>query len=86
MKKKIVYTKAPKEIEEALARAIPVDDFLPPPYLLLARDPSVKVTLALGKNSVEFFKKAAKENGVPYQTMIRKVVDLYAKRHMRNGA
>jgi hypothetical protein len=31
MSKKIVYTDAPPEIEEAMAMAVEVDDFLPSP-------------------------------------------------------
>lgn len=41
----------------------------------------MKVALSLGKESVAFFKRVARENKVPYRTMIRKVVDLYARRH-----
>ena len=37
MKRKIVYTDAPFEIEEALERAVTVEDFLPPPSQLVRR-------------------------------------------------
>ncbi|HLP40915.1 MAG TPA: toxin-antitoxin system antitoxin subunit [Fibrobacteria bacterium] len=40
------------------------------------------MTLSLGKESVDCFKRAARENHVPYQTMIRRVVDLYAHHYM----
>ena len=37
------------------------------------------MTLNLNKSSVDFFKVKARENGVPYQSMIRKVLDIYAQ-------
>ncbi|MGZ9050848.1 MAG: BrnT family toxin [Rhodoplanes sp.] len=59
-------------------RVIP--DFLPAPDALVPREDNVKVTLALSRRSVEFFKQAAKKRGVPYQRMIRALVDTYAER------
>jgi hypothetical protein len=52
-------------------------DFLPLPEALAFRDVAVKVTLALSKRSVDFFKRAAKQHGAPYQRMIRRLVDAY---------
>ncbi len=40
--------------------------------------PTVKVTLALSRASVDFFRDQAKQQGVPYQ---RALVDEYARRH-----
>lgn len=57
-----------------------VKDFLPPPDELVAREDTVKVTLALSRRSVDFFKRAAKKRSVPYQRMIRALVDAYAER------
>jgi predicted DNA binding CopG/RHH family protein len=45
--------------------------------MLVLRDETVKVTLSLNKNSLEFFKREAKKNRVPYQRMIRALVDEY---------
>lgn len=59
----------------------PLPDFLPPPDQLLRREDTVKVTLALSRSSVEFFKRHAQGQGVPYQRMIRALIDAYAKRH-----
>jgi hypothetical protein len=56
-------------------------DTLPPPDQLVIPDDGVKVTLTLSRQSVEFFKQAAKKNHVPYQRMIRSLVDEYARRH-----
>lgn len=58
-----------------------VDDFLPPPDKLVLRDEAVKVTLTLSRRSIDFFKREAKRRRVPYQRMIRALVDAYAKRH-----
>ena len=63
-----------------IGRVRVVEDFLPPPDELAARDDTVKVTLALSRRSVEFFKRAAKKRSVPYQRMIRTLVDAYAER------
>ena len=40
--------------------------------------PTVKVTLALSRASVDFFRDQAKQQGVPYQ---RALVVEYARRH-----
>ncbi|HJW40517.1 MAG TPA: hypothetical protein VJ476_04720 [Rhizomicrobium sp.] len=55
-------------------------DFLPPPEQLALRVSNVKVTLELSQRSVDFFKRAAKKQRVPYQRMIRALVDAYAER------
>ena len=58
-------------------------DFLPPPEELVLRESNVKVTLSLSSRSVDFFKRAAKKQRVPYQRMIRALVDAYAEREER---
>lgn len=57
-----------------------VDDFLPSPAELVLREDNVKVTLSLSRGSVEFFKREAGKARVPYQRMIRALVDAYASR------
>jgi hypothetical protein len=57
-----------------------IEDFLPSPGELAAGEDNVKVTLSLSRRSVEFFKREAKRRHVPYQRMIRALVDAYAKR------
>ena len=81
MKKKNGYSEAPTEVAEAINSAKVIDDFLPPPADLLLRNDTVKVTISLTKKSVDFFKKSASKQGVPYQSMIRKVLDLYSQRY-----
>ncbi len=70
MKKRIKYSEEPIEFEV-------VDDFLPPPERLGMKEENVKVTITLSKESVNFFKKAARKRHFPYQKMIRKVLDYY---------
>jgi predicted DNA binding CopG/RHH family protein len=60
-----------------------IDDFLPSPDKLVPREDSVKVTLSLSRRSLEYFKREAKKQRVPYQRMIRSLVDLYAARQER---
>lgn len=60
-------------------RVIP--DFLPPPDQLAFRDEGVKVTIALSKRSVEFFKSHAARNQTQYQRMIRQLLDAYVDAH-----
>ena len=62
-----------------IGRVRVVEDFLPSPDNLVAREDNVKVTLGLSRRSVEFFKSAAKQRRVPYQRMIRALVDAYAE-------
>jgi hypothetical protein len=63
-----------------IGRVKVVEDFLPSPEALVAREDNVKVTLGLSRRSVEYFKRAAKARRVPYQRMIRALVDAYAER------
>jgi predicted DNA binding CopG/RHH family protein len=55
-------------------------DFLPAPADLVPREENVKVTLTLSRRSLDFFKREAKKRHVPYQRMIRALVDTYAER------
>jgi predicted DNA binding CopG/RHH family protein len=54
-----------------------IRDFLPPPEELAFREEGVKVTIALSKKSVEFFKSEAAKHHTQYQRMIRKLIDAY---------
>lgn len=58
-----------------------VRDFLPPPEHLAFREEGVKVTLALSKKSVAFFKSEASKHHTQYQRMIRRLVDAYVERY-----
>ncbi len=75
MKKKITYTNEPIKLGKT------VKDFLPPPGELALRDKTVRVSINLNEESVRFLKEEAKKAGIPYQRLIRKVVDLYVQHH-----
>ena len=75
MKKKIKYT------DEPMGKVKVVSDFLPTPEELVLKDETVKVTIALSKSSVDFFKNEAKKYNTQYQKMIRRLLDEYAARH-----
>lgn len=66
-----------------IGRVRVVEDFLPSPEALVTREENVKVTLSLSRRSVDFFKRTAKQRRVPYQRMIRALVDAYAEKQER---
>jgi uncharacterized protein len=63
-----------------------VEDFLPSPSELVLREDNVKITLSLSRRSVEFFKREAGKAHVPYQRMVRALVDAYAARSEKGSA
>jgi predicted DNA binding CopG/RHH family protein len=71
MSAKIKYT------DEPLGNTKVVQDFLPSPAELAFREEGVKVTLALSKKSLEFFKSEAAKHQTQYQRMIRRLLDAY---------
>jgi predicted DNA binding CopG/RHH family protein len=81
MKRKIIYTEAPKNVSRAIIDGEEIDDFLPPPEKLVRKEPKVKITITLNSGSIDFFKKHAKKNNVKYQTMINEVLDKYVQRY-----
>lgn len=60
-----------------------IRDFLPPPSGLIVEAETAKVTIALKKSSVVFFKRQAKKNHTKYQKMIRELLDQYASHYRR---
>jgi len=75
MKKSISYT------DEPLGDLRVIEDFLPSPGQLAFKEESVKVTIGLSRSSVDFFKQEARKHQTHYQTMIRRLLDLYVSRH-----
>jgi hypothetical protein len=75
MTKKIKYTNEP------FGEVRVVRDFLPPPDQLVFREEPVKVTIALSRRSVEFFKAEAARHNTQYQKMIRRLLDQYAEHY-----
>ena len=74
MKEKIKYT------DEPLGKVRVIPDFLPSPEELALKEQTVKVTIALSKASVDFFKREAKKYNTQYQKMIRRLLDEYTAR------
>ncbi|MEH6611251.1 MAG: hypothetical protein V7696_17905 [Halioglobus sp.] len=75
MSKKIQYT------DEPMGKLRVVEDFLPSPEQLAVTEESVKVTITLSKESVEFFKSEARKHNTQYQRMIRRLLDAYTQAH-----
>ena len=75
MTKKTIYTNEPLGDIEVIR------DFLPPPSELAFREEGIKVTLALSKSSVDFFKLEASKHQTQYQRMIRRLLDSYVEAH-----
>ncbi len=76
-KKTVKYTKG------EIGKVKVVADFLPSPEELVLRENNVKITLSLSRRSVAFFKREAQKRRVPYQRMIRALVDSYADRQTK---
>ena len=76
MSAKIKYTDEP-------VKARVVRDFLPRPEQLAFREEGVKVTIALSKKSVAFFKSEAAKHHTQYQRMIRRLVDTYVDTYVK---
>jgi len=77
MSGKISYT------HEPLGDLRVIPDFLPSPDELVFREEGVKVTIALSKKSVAFFKSQAAKHKTQYQRMIRRLLDVYVDVHSR---
>ncbi len=75
MHRRIRYTNEP------IGEVRVVRDFLPPPEELAFREDAVKVTIALSKRSVDFFKAEASRHNTQYQKMIRRLLDQYVDRY-----
>lgn len=73
MSAKIKYT------DEPLGKVEVIADMLPSPEELAFKEDTVKVTIALSKTSVDFFKKEAKKHDTKYQQMIRRLLDEYTQ-------
>lgn len=73
MTKKTIYS------DEPLGNIKVIEDFLPSPAELAFREEGVKVTLALSKSSVDFFKAEASKHQTQYQRMIRRLLDSYVE-------
>lgn len=83
MRKKVVYEEHPFGKNVKVGPII--TDFLPSPEEIAAAIKMKKVTLFLGDDSLDFFKKQAKKHNISYQAMIRNLLQQYAVRAARAG-
>lgn len=72
-----------KYSDEPIGSLKVVADFLPPPEDLVFKEDTVKVTIALSKESIEFFKQEAEKHHTQYQKMIRRLLDVYTLAHKK---
>ena len=66
---------------EPIGRVKIIEDFLPPPDKLLVKHKPVKITITLSQDSIDFFKQIAHKEHVPYQKLIRALLDRYASQY-----
>lgn len=76
MKKKINYEENPWADDPPGDMKI-TTDFLPSPAQLAAAEKTTKITLSISQESLDFFKAQAARHHVPYQAMIRRLLDEY---------
>lgn len=57
-----------------------IEDFLPSPDELAFKEETVKITIALSRQSIDFFKKQASHHKTQYQKLIRRLLDEYVSR------
>ena len=60
-----------------------IKDFLPPPAQLVRKETTVRVTSEFTKSSIDFLKAEAKKAKVPYQRMLRSLIDRYVEQQIR---
>lgn len=74
-------TRSDDDQGEIVGRLRRIPDFLPPPSELARADrpETVKVTLDLDREAVEWFKREAKRHGGSYQRMIRNLATSYVR-------
>ncbi len=75
MKKNIEYTDGP------IGKTRRIKDIFPRPEELVFKEDNAKVTIALSRSSIEFFKHEAKKHHTQYQKMIRNLLDAYVEQH-----
>lgn len=83
MRKKTAYKSTTADLTDAILSSERIEDFLPSPELLVKKEDNVKITISLSKSSVDFFKEKAKKAGIPYQVMIKTVIDRYSSHYQK---
>jgi predicted DNA binding CopG/RHH family protein len=71
----VIYSDEPIELGARIG------DFLPSPTDLAQAEETVKITIGLSQRSIDFFKRQAAEHHIPYQRLIRRLLDEYVARY-----
>ena len=69
--------------DEPLGDLVEVTDFLPSPEELVLKQQNTKVTLSLSTESLAYFKSLASKHHLPYQRLIRELLDAYVEEHRK---
>ena len=73
-----------EELQDQPIARFSLSDLFPTLEELAAREETVKVTIALSKLSVEYFKEQAELHHTQYQRMIRRLLDEYVQRCLQS--
>lgn len=73
-------TKTKQIVEGTFGKMKLVEDFLPRPEELVFKKSTVKVTIMLQKDSIDFFKEEAARLNTSYQSMIRNLLQEYSQK------
>lgn len=80
-KERFIMKKKTEDLNMPIGKLSRIKDFLPAPAELVVSEKTVKVTIALKKKSVDFFKHQAEQCHTKYQKMIRELLDKYAMQY-----
>ena len=75
MKKPARFEDAPK------GKVTIIEDFLPPHSQLVRKLETVRVTSEFTRSSIEFLKQEAQKAHLPFEIMLRSLVDEYVEQH-----
>lgn len=81
MAKRVRYTDAPPDIEEALLRGEIITDPLPPPDQLRQARINIVTEISLSQKALKVFNNQARNRGVGYQILFNEVLEQYANEH-----
>ena len=82
--KRFMKKKTSKYSDEPIGNVKVISDFLPNPKDLALKEETVKVTISLTKESIDFFKNQAEIHHTNYQKMIRELLNQYSE-HYKNS-
>lgn len=83
--KKFMKKRKIKYSNEPIGKVKIIADFLPSPSKLVLKEETVKITLSLTKDSLDFFKKEAELHHTAYQKLIRTLLACYATHYRDDG-